>query len=296
MIPWEDKFARVQDKGLRIVVLNTNNYVGKVEQQINRSSFDKLNSDPSSEFKQEVIDWIDMWSNKINENWKEFVKPGNWKAGKMYGMVETHKNDNPACVITSGCNTAVENLSILVEKILYPIADKLPSKIKDTDDMLNIIDSINGSVLADKHVLVSFDVVNMFPNIDNKSGLKSVKDVLLDNKFDLDSTQCVADALEICLNCNNSKLNLQTFLQKDGTAQGPYMSCSYVDIAMVKYDSLANKFHLRPRFWKRFRDDVFVLWEHDIASLPLFFSYLNSMNATEQVRSTLLWKLQVTKA
>ena len=62
-----------------------------MEQQINRSCFDILNSDPSSEFKQKVIDWIKKWSNKINEKLKEFVKSGNCKAGKMYGMVKTHK-------------------------------------------------------------------------------------------------------------------------------------------------------------------------------------------------------------
>ena len=58
-------------------------------------------------------------------------------------MVKTHKINNPVYVITSGCNTATENLSILVEKILYPIANKLPSKIKDTNDMLEIVDRIN---------------------------------------------------------------------------------------------------------------------------------------------------------
>ena len=57
------------------------------------------------------------------EKWKEFVKHGKCKAGKMYGMVKIHKIDNPVHVISSGCNTAVENLSILVENILYPIAD-----------------------------------------------------------------------------------------------------------------------------------------------------------------------------
>ena len=180
----------------------------KVEQQINRSCFDKLHSDPSSGFKQTVIDWIEKWSDKINKKWKEFVKPGNCKIGKMYGTVKIYKIDYPVPVITSGCNTAIENLSILVENTLYSIADKLPSKIKDTNHMLDITDE---SVLADNHVLVSFDMVNMFPNIDNKSDLKSIKDVLLDNSFDLHSTQCIADALEICLTCNNSKFNHQIF-------------------------------------------------------------------------------------
>ena len=206
MKSWKDKVIRVQHKGSRFVILNTDNYIEKVGNQINRSSFERLNTDPSAKFKQRVNNWLDKWSDKVNNEWKQFIKPDNCNAGKMYGMVKTHKTDNPVRVITSGCNTAVEKLSILVEKTLYPIADKLPSKIKDTNNMLDIIDNINKSVLNDKCVLVSFDVVNMFPNIDNKSGLSSVKNILSDNDFDPDSIQCIIDALEICLTCNNSKL------------------------------------------------------------------------------------------
>ena len=35
--------------------------------------------------------------------------------GKIYGMMNTLKVDNPVGAITSGCNTGFENLSILVE-------------------------------------------------------------------------------------------------------------------------------------------------------------------------------------
>ena len=56
------------------------------------------------------------------------------------------------------------------------------------------------------------------------------------------------------------------------SAQGLHMSCSYADIAMAKCDSLANKCHLKPSVWERFRDDVFVLWEYGTTYL-----YLNTM-------------------
>ena len=51
----------------------------------------------------------------------------------------------------------------------------------------------------------------MFLNIDNKSGLLSVKEALTDSNFDVDSTQCIVDALEICLTCNKSKFNHQHY-------------------------------------------------------------------------------------
>ena len=61
----------------------------------------------------------------------------------MYGNVKTHKVDTPTRVITSGYNTAIENLSIFVGNVLYDIASELPSRIKDTNHMLDIIDNLN---------------------------------------------------------------------------------------------------------------------------------------------------------
>ena len=152
--------------------------------------------------------------------------------------------------------------------------------------MLEIIDDINKSVLYENCVLLSFDVVNMFPNIDNKSVLLSVKEELTDSNFDVDSTQCFVDALEICLACNNSKFYHQHFLQTDGTSKGPHMSCS--NAAMAKYHSPANKLRLNLTVWKRFRDDVFVLWERGTASPSLsFLDCLNTMDKTGKIKFTI---------
>ena len=62
--------------------------------------------------------------------------------------VKTHKENNPVRVITSACNTAVENLSIFVENILFELASELPSQIKHTCHILEIIDDMNNSNLS----------------------------------------------------------------------------------------------------------------------------------------------------
>ena len=57
----------------------------------------------------------------------------------------------------------------------------------------------------------------MFPNISNKSGLKSVKETLFNSIFDLTSFQCIVDTTEICLTSINSTFNHQHLLLTDGT-------------------------------------------------------------------------------
>ena len=115
--------------------------------------------------------------NILDEKWKSYIQTECSTSGKMYGLKKTNKNNNPAQIITSDCNTAVESLSIFVEKVLHDIASNLPSRIKDTGHMLDIIDEINNFNLPTNSVLVGFDIVNMFPSIDNKSGLKSVQNI-----------------------------------------------------------------------------------------------------------------------
>ena len=77
----------------------------------------------------------------------------------MYGLIKTHKVGNPVSVITSGCSTAMEKLSIFVETLLFDLANELPSRIRDTGHMLNRVDELNRSNLPSESILVRFDIV-----------------------------------------------------------------------------------------------------------------------------------------
>ena len=126
-----------------------------------------------------VNNWIEKWHSKniLANKWKSFITPFISNAGKLYGNVKTHKENNPVRVITSGCNTAVENLSIFVENVLFELASELPSQIKDTCHMLEIIDDMNSSNLVSSAIPVCFDVVNMFPSIDDNMGLHLLENI-----------------------------------------------------------------------------------------------------------------------
>ena len=131
-------------------------------------------------------------------------------------------------------------------------------------------------------ILVGFGIVNMFPSINNKFGLKLVHDILelCNSKFP--STSCVIESLQLCLFCNNSIFNNTNYLQTVGTAQGPHISCCYADLALKSYDSKALGFVFSPTTWKRFRHDVFVVWSYGPASISLFLEYLNNIDKTEK--------------
>ena len=116
----------------------------------------------------------------------------------------------------------MENLSAFTEFYLQPLAQKLPSFIKDTTDLLNKIEHLNKSVpFPTGTLLVSWDMVSMFPNIDNKLGLFAFRKALNARENIFPSTTCILEAIKICLKSNHSVFKENFFLQIHGTVMGP---------------------------------------------------------------------------
>ena len=64
----------------------------------------------------------------------------------------------------------------------------MPCRIKDTAHLLNIIDDLNKDYISDNYILVPFDIVNMFPNIDNVRSIAAVTSFLNMRETKLPST------------------------------------------------------------------------------------------------------------
>ena len=88
---------------------------------------------------------VEKWhkNKSISKNRKKFIMVNDSTTGEMYSNFKIQKLDNLTRVITIGCNSAIENLSIFVENVLYDIASKLRLKIKGTSHMFEIIDNFN---------------------------------------------------------------------------------------------------------------------------------------------------------
>ena len=275
----------IQDKGSRFVLIDAKENEEKMFGQLNNQlHYKSLQSDPTSKHLAQVDSWCSKWLGKgeISTEVAKWVLNKEAKPGVAFGNIKTHKTGNPLRLITSCCGTAIENLSAFTEFYLQPLARKLPSFLKDTTDLLNKIEDLNKSgPFPTGTLLVSWDVVSMFPNIDNKLGLNAVRKALnaRENKFP--STTCILEAVKICLKSNHSVFKENFFLQIHGTAMGPKNACSYADLAMGEID-LKAKFSgpIKPSLWWRYRDDVFDLWQQGLPALHQFTDYINSLYPT----------------
>ena len=280
-----DVTIRIQDKGSRFALINSNEYNNKMVGQLNNPLHYKvLESDPTTEHLGLVEQWCSKWLQRreISPQMASWIVNRKAKPGVAFGNIKTHKKDNPLRLITSCCGTAIENLSAFTEFYLQPLARKQPSFIKDTTDLLNRIQKLNEQgPFPEGTLLVSWDVVSMFPNIDNELGLGAVSRALDTRKQLLPSTDCILEAVEICLKSNHSVFNEKFYLQVHGTAMGPKNACSYVDIAMGEIDHKAKHCGpIKPSQWWRYRDDIFDLWQQGPAALNSFTEYINSLYPT----------------
>ena len=151
--------------------------------------------------------------------------------------------------------------------------------------MLDVIDDINNNnnMITDSSILVSFDIVNMFPSIGNISGLEGVSEILSNKESDFPSAECILEALTICLECNNSVFDNAFYLQENGTAMGPHMSCSYSDIAMYRFHIKALNYRPGVQCWIRFRDAIFCLCNHSLGELQKFFEFMRNLDTTGKI-------------
>ena len=184
-----------------------------------------LRLDPTSKHLGLVEQWCSKWlqRSEISPEIASWIGNRKAKPGVAFGNIKTHKKDNPLSLITSGCGTAIENLSAFTEFYLQPLARKQPSFIKDTTDLLNRIQKLNEQgPFPEGTLLVSWDVVSMFPNIDNELGLGAVSRALDTREQLLPSTDCILEAVEICLKSNHSVFN-EKFYKFMALLWGPKM-------------------------------------------------------------------------
>ena len=84
-----------------------------------------------------------FYEGEIDEHVYNFVTRSNNKPGNITGLVKAHKENYPFRVLTTGCGTAIENLSAFTEFFLGPLAQTHPAYIKDTTHFLNKIKDIS---------------------------------------------------------------------------------------------------------------------------------------------------------
>ena len=135
-----DIVIKPADKGSTVVVISKEDYINKVQQQLNDTNYyQKLNKDPTSSYITEIRRVVTMMFDKglINKNTKNFLIPDSPRIARLYLLPKLHKPGVPGRPIVSSNGSPTENISRFVDHFLRPCTAGIPSYIRDTTDFLN---------------------------------------------------------------------------------------------------------------------------------------------------------------
>ena len=270
------------DKANVVVVMNRVDYVSKITDLLNdRQTYEKLRSDPLHNVNSNFNKKLKLILNGQNDLIKKFSSQCP-RLPYLYGLVKTHKPNNPIRPIVSSVGSVCYKLSKWLVKVLTPLVGNISgTSILNNVDFVNRLCSLN---INFEFKMVSFDVVSLFTKVPVDDLLDFLKDEL--ENFDMPiSPSKILDLIKLCIKDCKFSFDSNFYKQKFGMAMGnplsPVLSNLYMEFFEAK---ILSRILPRNIYWFRYVDDIFCIWPKS-ENLQNFLAALN--NLVPSIRFTL---------
>ena len=135
----KDIIIKPADKGGATVILNIGDYIAEAMRQLNNEEYYKrVEEDLTSQHEQLINQCIsDLINNcDLDMDTGQLLRPANSRTPIFYMLPKIHKPNKPGRPVISSINSHTEKLSAYVDEFLRPLAQALPSHIRDTTDFI----------------------------------------------------------------------------------------------------------------------------------------------------------------
>ncbi|KAM4031683.1 uncharacterized protein ACNLHF_019104 isoform 1-T2 [Anomaloglossus baeobatrachus] len=272
------------DKGGSIVILDKTYYLSEIYRQLrDNSTYLPVPRDPTPQIRERIRDTVDyhLSQGTIDKKLAEYLIKSNPVTPVFYVLPKIHKNlqQPPGRPIVASTESILSPLAISLDKILTPLIPVIPSYLKDTSDFLSHIRSFTSR--PPDCLLVTFDVDSLYTSIAHSDGIQAVKWFLelYGSLSPLQHSFCL-DLLQLVLGNNFFLFEDQFYMQQRGTAMGSNVAPPYANIYMAHFeDTFVYSHSLWKQHaigWRRYIDDIFVIWHGDSLSLDTFHQYISS--------------------
>lgn len=291
----EDRRIRISsaDKGGATVVQNTEDYIEEAMKQLsNTKHYVPLQSDPTPKIAKESNEITDqlLADGHISEQTHRWAKlnVSQTKCHRFYTLPKIHKtlNNPPGRPIVSGINGPTEKLSKIVDSWLQPYVTSLQSHIKDSTHMLTMLEKWNHDYgpFPDNTRLVTIDVTALYTNIPHDDMKEAVRYFLSKQaEPETPPPEVVVDVADHVLQNNVFSFEGKVFKQVLGTAMGTPMAPTGANLFMGMLEERLldqSPVPVNREFWKRFIDDILMLWMGSQEELDVFIDHMNSFHPT----------------
>ena len=191
--------------------------------------------------------------------------PKSSQPARLYGTAKTHKfvaaknvnlSDLKFRPIIAQTGTHTYNAAQVVAVYLRPLANENPYIIRNTQDFPTLLKE--QPPLSDDEEYVSYDVESLFTNIPVKQTVNYILEQIYDKgKLRPMCSRLIFKRLLLKLTTDSTFIfNTKFYKQVDGCTMGGPLSVTLSDIFMTKMENEALIPPRKPKFYKRFVDDI----------------------------------------
>ena len=260
------------------MIQDTEAYIAEAKRQLsNNLHYKKLTTDPTTHIARASNTIVrDLHLNghidKTTLNWA-LTDINKVRRHQFYMLPKVHKTlgHPPGRPIISGINGPTEKFSKLMDHWLQPIVTKLPSYVQDTTHMLQALQdwNLHYGPFDDNTLLVTLVVVGPYTNIPHDN-LHTTLHHFLDN-----GTASNSPPVKELIRIMDHVLKNNVF-EFDGEL---FQQLANLFMAWLEEAMMAASPVLIPReFWRRFPDDIFLLWTNTRHELDDFILHINSFH------------------
>ena len=218
---------------------------------------------------------------EIDKKLFNYLLVKNPQFGRFYLLPKIHKRmtNIPGRPVIFNNGTSTENIPSCLDYHLKSLIPHVPHILEDTRDFVNRIqDPLD---LPERSILVSFDVVGLYPHLPHEEGIETMAEYLETRDDKTVSTKSLCDLASIVLKENYFELSSKIYHQKLGTAIGKKFAAPYANLFMAGLEKrIFENSGYHPYLWLRFLDDIICIWTDGLEKLQDFFEFLNAFHPT----------------
>ena len=198
----------------------------------------------------------------------------------IYFLKKLHKQPISVRPIVSHINSATSNISAFIDKLLKPIVKEIPHILSNSSQLINDLQGINCS--NNHTLLASLDITSLYPNIPIQESISIILDFIKEQNNPMHPPIYILNTLlSFVLNYNCFNFGDLFFLQVHGIAMGTKLAPNYANLFMSDFETRhVFSYALQPSYYRRYIDDIFLIWDHSSEELDGFIDHLNSVHPT----------------
>ena len=229
--------------------------------------------------------WFTKWRKTLTPNERKYLNRymddmvGKDGFGVFYSMIKAHKSPIALRPVSSYSSNYLYALGVWCDAKLKEAAQKQDSYIDSSFTLLKQMKGLPN--LPANAVLVTADAQSMYTNISTDRALHDIGHYLRTNadQFPNIEPRPLLAALTLVMKNNLFKFGDTFWKQIDGTAMGAPPAPPWATLAFAGHeDRVVTKYQLVIPFYRRFLDDILMIWLRHAGDEELWQEFITEMN------------------